>query len=46
MPQKAVGSDLFAAQIGWLQFQLRKTDRLFRYHEKSSILQQQRKKAA
>jgi hypothetical protein len=45
-PQKAVGNDLFAAPIGWLHVQLRKTDRLFRYHEKSSILRQQRKKAA
>jgi Resolvase, N terminal domain len=32
-PRKAIAND--AAAIGWLQLQLRKTDRLCRYHEKN-----------
>jgi len=43
-PRKAIGNDVFAAAIGWLQLQLRKTDRC-RYHEKSSMLRQEPKKA-
>src|SRR3984893_2382166 len=45
-PRKAVGNDLFVAAIVWLQLPLRKTDRLSRYHEKSSILQQEPETAA
>jgi hypothetical protein len=36
---------VFAPAIGWLQLQLRRTDRLYRYHEKSSVLRQEPKKA-
>src|SRR5258705_1237954 len=43
-PRKAIENDVFAAAIGWLQLQLRKTDRC-RYHEKSSMLRQEPKKA-
>src|SRR3979490_2054000 len=43
-PRKAVGNDVLAAPPGWLQLQLRKTDRLSRYHEKSSILLQEPEK--
>src|SRR3984893_8620752 len=41
-PRKAV--DVLAAPPGWLQLQLRKPDRLSRYHEKSSILLQEPEK--
>ncbi len=44
-PRKAIGNDVFAAAIGWLQLQLRKTDSLSRCHQKSSILRQEPKKA-
>jgi hypothetical protein len=39
-PRKAVGNDVFAATNGWLRLQLRKSDRLSGYHEKSCMLQQ------
>jgi hypothetical protein len=44
-PRKAIRNDVFSAAIGWLQLQLRKTDRLYRYQEKSSMLRQEPKKA-
>jgi len=43
-PRKALGNDVFAAAIGWLQLPLRKTDRLCRYHEKAPCCGKSRKK--
>src|SRR3984893_16817642 len=45
-PRKAVGNDVFAAPPWWLQLQLRKPDRLSRYHEESSTLRQEPETAA
>src|ERR1700676_3170646 len=39
-PRKTVGNDVLAATNGWLRLQLRKSDRLSGYHEKSCMLQQ------
>jgi hypothetical protein len=43
--RKAVGNDVFAPPW-WVLLQLRKPDRLSRYHEKNSIPQQEPEKVA